>query len=52
VDLGFLSLNAQSGYDSATKVKYHFRKHSWLCANNKIGPIEARSVQVWAKDPR
>lgn len=49
MSLSGISVNAQSGYNSKTKIKHNFTKKSKLCSNSTTKYVsEARAHKVWS----
>ncbi len=46
IDLGPISVSAQSGYTKGTTIEFTFTSISWVCGNNVAGPLQSSQVET------
>ena len=49
IDLGPISVNAQSGYNHDSEVIYHVKKKSKICTNSVLGWVTARAIIIYKR---
>jgi hypothetical protein len=48
VDIGPISLSAQSGYQSSQDIEYNFTQSGWICGTSASGPGHSKQVDSQA----
>ncbi len=46
VDLGFIDVNAQSGFSKSQVITFKVTQKSKICGDSSLGPVQSRGVQV------